>query len=203
MTDPRFKIVLLNKLPSERKGRGKRAVEEERRYIRKHFVHRSNAELLAFLKRSKKARKLFKELGPDQLILAYSFNYYTKPGDPDSLNADAAKMNDLNNEIFKICSITAPVADLNSKKLILTDSAFTAQDYGQPFMDEYCRRAGVKPTNGEIIFLISTTMDPWTTDIPRTPDTPEGDFLAVVEDALREAVYQGLSKVLPEAAQPK
>jgi hypothetical protein len=38
-------------------------------------------------------------------------------------------------------------------------------------------------------FLISTTMDPWTTE------TERGDFLATIEDALRKAAHRALDEL--------
>ena len=59
--------------------------------------------------------------------------------------------------------------------------------YGHRFVDAFCRRMGVDP-EAELgaSFLISTQMDPWTTE------TSGGDFLAVVEQALRRAAHRAL-----------
>jgi len=193
MTDPHFKITMLHKLPTI-EGRSEEDIKAE---IRKHFIHHNNWELLKHLKKHDDAAELFMKLGSDQLILAYSFNFYKEPGNPNSLNTDVTQMNALNNRIFEICSITAPIPDLSSKKLILTNSSFSIDNYGPAFVDEYCCRAGVEnPDRQDVPFLISTTMDPWTTDVARTPDTPEGDFLAVIEDALREAVLKAREEVI-------
>ncbi len=144
--------------------------------------------MLTLLKRNRKAQALFMDLGSDQVILAYSFNFFDKSG--RSLNKDAKKLKELNDAIFELCSITKPGDDLNRKDLIVTSSAFDAESYGGQFVDHYCRRLGVSnPNNLAIPFLISTTMDPWTTD------TPRGDFLQEVERALRHAFYQALKEL--------
>jgi hypothetical protein len=81
-----------------------------------------------------------------------------------------------------------PKEDINSKLLILTSSDFDVMNYGAPFMQHYSKRLGIdNPNNATIPFLISTTMDPWTTE------TEGGDFLKVMEDALRSVVYQALA----------
>jgi hypothetical protein len=141
-------------------------------------------DLLEFLAGTPKARNLFRELGSDQVILAYSFNFKNKAG---QWNRDPDKLAKLNNEIFKICSIMDPTQDVNSKLLILTSSDFDVASYGAPIIQHYSKRIGIdNPGNATIPFLISTTMDPWTTD------TAGSDFLQVVEDALRSVAYQAL-----------
>jgi glutamate/tyrosine decarboxylase-like PLP-dependent enzyme len=192
MDDPCFKIVLLQMLPSERDNEGQTAVDKQRKYIRKHFVDTNNVRLLRLLRKDAKARDLFGKLGSDLVILAYSFNYFTASG---QLNCDPRKFAELNSEIFKICSITRPVSNLSSKSLILTSSSFTVADYGRDFVEHYCRRLGVQLQNEiPVPFLISTTMDPWTTD------TTKGDFLVTVEKALRGAVHRAIKKVDPDPA---
>ena len=151
---------------------------------RQHFVESTNANLLRLLNRDARARDLFMELGSDQVILAFSFNFVDKHG---SLNTDARKLNKLNDAVFSLCSVTGLARDLNAKDLILTSSSFDPAAYGQPFVDHYCARLGVDPVPDlPVSFLISTTMDPWTTD------TPAGDFLEEVEKALRTAVHRAI-----------
>jgi hypothetical protein len=85
-----------------------------------------------------------------------------------------------------------PTEEVNSKSLILTSSEFDVGSYGAPFLQHYSKRLGIdNPDNVTIPFLISTTMDPWTTD------TEGGDFLKVIEDSLRNAANQALAEVDP------
>lgn len=191
MKDSKFKIVLFQMLPAERANKPDAAVDAERQYISDNFVNGSNDRLEALLRRDKKARDLFMELGSDQVILAFSFNFYVKPG---QLNASAEKMNKLNDKVFDLCSMIPPVSKQKMKdvELILTSSTFDPRDYGQSFVDHYSRRLGVVPEPGvPLSFLISTTMDPWTTDT----FTPKGDFLLVVEKALRKAVHRAIKEI--------
>ena len=182
----RLKIVVFQMLPAERRNEGEAAVENQRNYIRDNFVHRSNEDLRKLLKDDEKARELFMELGSDQVILAYSFNFFDKSG--KRVNTDAEKLKKLNDEVFNLCSIMDPRDNLNKKELIVTSSAFDVENYGNYFVDHYCTRLGIRnPNNLPVPFLISTTMDPWTTD------TTKGDFLEKVEDGLRNAFYRALN----------
>ncbi len=62
--------------------------------------------------------------------------------------------------------------------------------YGQHFVDAFCRRLGVLPqAELGVDFLISTTMDPWTTE------TAGGDFLATIEAALVRAAHRALDEL--------
>jgi glutamate/tyrosine decarboxylase-like PLP-dependent enzyme len=193
MTDERFKLVVFQMLRAERENRGETEIEAQRKFICKHFVRTSNAELRKLLKDDSEARRLFMDLGSDQVILAFSCNFVDRSG---RMNTVAKDMNTLNDKIFELCSVIKPVPDLNKLNLILTSSSFDPRPYGQPFVDHYCRRLGVVPEPGlAISFLISTTMDPWTTE------TSQGDFLAVVESALRGAVHQAIDE-MPRPAKP-
>ena len=182
----RLKIVVFQMLPAERRNEGDAAIQNQRNYIRDNFVHRSNEQLRKLLKGDEKARELFMELGSDQVILAYSFNFFDKSG--TRLNTDAEKLKKLNDEVFNLCSIVKPRENLNKKELIVTSSAFDAENYGNHFVDHYCTRLGIRNSNNlPVPFLISTTMDPWTTD------TTKGDFLEKVENGLRNAFYRALN----------
>ncbi len=185
---PRYKIVTFQELPAMPKSLIAQGAKDPLKYIEENFVSRTNEELWEFLEKDKDAKKLFNDLGSDQVILAYSFNFYTaNQSNKLELNRDVLKLNKLNKKIFDICSITTPPANLNDTKLILTSSEFDKDSHGKPFLDHYCRRLGVQnPNYSPVTFLISTTMDPWTTD------TPKGDFLQVVEDELREAAEKAI-----------
>jgi glutamate/tyrosine decarboxylase-like PLP-dependent enzyme len=191
MEDERFKIVFFQELPSERAGASPDVVAAEKRYIRDHFVDVSNEKLKALLRSDAKARDLFAELGSDQVILAYSFNFYERPG---RLNQDPGKVNTLMDKVFDRCSITKPpssTANLNKVELIVTSSSFDPDLYGADFVDRYAERLGLPPGAGvPIDFLISTTMNPWTTE------TPDGDFLKVIERSLRTAVHHALDDMM-------
>jgi len=195
MRDERFRITFLQRLPAERDQLGEAEVARQKEYIRENFVDCDNDSLLRFLRHNDSARRLFMQLGSDQVILTYSFNFYDKRG---RLNTDSRKANALNGKVFDICSITSPNDNVYRKNLILTSSSFDPNDYGQPFVDHYCGRLGVTPqARLPIRFLISTTMDPWTSDAPDpwVRGGPKGGFLAVVEEALRGAVLQALREL--------
>lgn len=183
----RYSLTPFQMLPAERNGGSPDDIRAQRHYIADNFVNCTNVQLLSLLASDVAARNLFRELGSDQVILAYAFNFKDRDG---HWNTDPDRLAKLNNQIFKICSIMSPHQDVNSTPLILTSSDFDVGSYGAPFIQNYSRRLGIdNPDNTTIPFLISTTMDPWTTD------TAAGDFLKVVEDALRGAVYQALAEL--------
>lgn len=181
MTDPRFAITCFNLLPAQRADEGPAAVERQLEFIRERIVGRSNEQLLA----DPEAMALFQELGSDQLIVSYAFNSLDADGHP---NPSVEEANRLNSKVFELLSLTIG-EQVNDKNLLVTSSEFGPQQYGPAFMESFRRRLGVEgEEETPITFLLSTVMDPWTTE------TPEGSFLTVIEQALREAVLTVLDQ---------
>ena len=127
------------------------------------------------------------------MILAFALNFRGTDG---AWNTDLARANLFNDRVFALCSVIEPREDMregtgtggSGLDLVLTSSRFDRATYGAGFVDAFCRRMGVAPVaDMGVDFLISTTMDPWTTD------TAGGDFLAVVEAALRDAAHRALA----------
>ncbi len=176
-----FRIELLQMLPAERDGLGPDAVKRQRDIV-SGFVGLTNDELRLRLAKDEEAAALFREIGSDQVILSYAFNFRDR--NTGTWNTDPAACNKLNDAIYGLCSIMDAEADPNQVDLVITGSAFDVDGYGRDFVEHFGRRLGLRTPDDKISFLISTTMNPWTTD------TPAGDFLAVVEAALRDALYK-------------
>jgi glutamate/tyrosine decarboxylase-like PLP-dependent enzyme len=175
-----FRIAMFQMLPAEHQGLGAEAVRHQRDMVAS-FVGLNNDELQAKLKSNPEADSLFREIGSDQVILTYAFNFR----DPATgeWNTDPEACNKFNNAIYSICSISDENKKPSDVDLVLTGSVFDVDGYGADFVEHFSRRLGLNnPAGQSIAFLISTTMNPWTTD------TTGGDFLAIVEAALRSAV---------------
>ena len=186
LEDDRFRITLFNQTPAERARRPDVELAEERRVIR-GFTDLSNAELDARLTADPAARALFTALGSDQVILAFSLNFRTPGGE---MNDDLAKANAFNERVFSHCSVIEPRPDMSDLELVLTSSRYEPRMYGHNFVDAFCRRLGVRPhAELGVDFLISTTMDPWTTE------TDAGDFLVTIQEALRRAAHRSLDEL--------
>ena len=185
LEDPRFTITLFNQTPAERSHAGPEALAAERALIRR-FATLDNGALSHLLDTDPAAAHLFSELGSDQVILAFALNTRTETG----LNADLTRANAFNQRVFSLCSMIEPRADFTGLDLLLTSSRFDPSVYGHRFVDGFGARMGVAraPDTG-IDFLISTTMDPWTTE------TDGGDFLAELELALRRAAHRALDEL--------
>ena len=189
----RFKITLLQRLPAERAGDNPKDVDVELERIR-GFVRLSDAGLEELLQKDFTAYTLFNGLGSDQVILAYSFNFWDEKA--NGWNQDLERHNRLNKKIFDICSSPPPGANRHVPELILTASAFDAENYGERFINAYCERLGIRNTSGaDVSFLISTTMDPWATEIKTGPHAPRTDFLEIFADSLKRAVEQAFVKL--------
>jgi len=182
LDDPRFTVTLFNRTPAERAHAWPGEIAAERTLIRR-FVDLDNQALSRLLDEDAAARDLFSQLGSDQVILAFSLNFRTAAGP----NTDLARANLFNERVFALCSMIEPRANFDGLDLILTSSRFDPATYGHGFVDAFAARMGVQPAAElGVDFLISTTMDPWTTE------TNGGDFLATIEQALRRAAHQAL-----------
>jgi glutamate/tyrosine decarboxylase-like PLP-dependent enzyme len=187
MKDDRFIVIPFHRLPAEKSMESKEKICEQIEFIRKRIVGRTNAEIV----QDKEAMDLLREIGSDQALIPYIFNFKDKTG---KLNTDIAKMNELNATIFKILSmVPGDLAD--SKSLIVTSSEFKQDIYGNKFMNALRERLGIKGgDNTSITFIISTVMNPWITDLQSDDPQPK-PFLDVIENILRSTVYRALEAI--------
>ena len=186
LEDERVRVTLFNPTPAERNRRPDDELAAERDAIRS-FVAVDNAALEALLERDPAASALFVALGSDQVLLAFALNYRLGDG---RMNTDLARANALNRHVFRHCSIVEPREDHGGVELVLTASRFEPQVYGHAFVDAFCRRLGVLPqAELGVDVLISTTMDPWTTE------TEGGDFLETVVKALQRAAHRAVDEL--------
>ncbi|HYZ64475.1 MAG TPA: pyridoxal-dependent decarboxylase [Acetobacteraceae bacterium] len=186
LEDARFSVTTFNRTPAERRRAPAKAMAAERAMLRR-FVELNNCALQRLLDSDPDARALFEQIGSDQVILAFALNERLPDGTP---NPDLARANALNERVFALCSVIEPERNRDEVELILTSSRFDPAMYGQGFVDRFCRRMGVVPPPGDYVdFLISTTMDPWTTEADGT------DFLATIEAALRRAAHRALDEL--------
>jgi hypothetical protein len=185
--DDPFIIVPFQRLPAEKAGQSPAEVKAQLEYIRKEIVPKTNDELIA----DPKAMALFRELGSDQTIIAYAFNFKTEQG----LNKNVDLVNDLNNTLFELLSLSPDRDKVYQQPLIVTSSDFEPATYGQKLLHSFKQRLGVEGDPAtSIAFLLSTTMDPWLTD------TSQGNFIPTLIAALREAVLKAIAKTTPSAA---
>ncbi|MEI2583089.1 hypothetical protein [Scytonema sp. PRP1] len=171
--EDRFTIVPVPRLPAEISGSD---VEQQIQFIRDRIDKASNDELLG----DKEALHLLSEIGPDQNIITYAFNFKHPDG---SLNTDLNLANRLNRAIYDKLSID-PGEDIYGYKLIVSTTKFDAAHYGEAFIEHYKQRLlGVSGATGSSITVFrSTVLEPWLTE------TSKGSFLDVLEHEFRQAV---------------
>lgn len=187
--DP-FIVVPFQRLPAERAGRPRPEVRAQLEFIRERIVPRTNDELIA----DRKAMALFRELGSDQTIIAYTFNFLNADG---SRNADPAKLLALNTEIFNRLSLHPDPKKVRRTPMIVTSSSFDPATYGRPLVDGLKARLGIKgDPRAAVPFLISTTLDPWITD------TATGNFIPRIIDILRRTVLAVIGEMEHGGAPP-
>jgi len=97
MEDDRFILVAFHRLPTEKKGESKDKVQEQIKFIRERIVQATNKEI----ENDREAMNLLRELGSDQTITPYVFNFKQRNGE---INTDIEKMNQLNKGKFNTLS---------------------------------------------------------------------------------------------------
>jgi glutamate/tyrosine decarboxylase-like PLP-dependent enzyme len=179
--DP-FVIETIQRLPAVKRGESGPAVEKELARIAKEIVPRTNEEILA----DTKTMALFRELGSDQNIVSYAFNFLVD----GKRNEHVDKLNALNNAVFEQLSLGRDLEKIPETKMFVTSSTADPAVYGAPIVDDFRRRLGVTGS-GEtpIAFLISTTMDPWLTD------TATGNFIPTLMTIMRDTVLAAVQQV--------
>ena len=128
----RFRLVPFEMLPAEREGLPPEKIEAERRWLRETVVETTNQGLLARIGNDSAFAKMFRDLGSDQVIVAFALNALDKEGKP---NLSLTCANTFNQAVFERCSMTVPTADLSKVGLFLTSSTFDPAIYGQEFVD--------------------------------------------------------------------
>jgi glutamate/tyrosine decarboxylase-like PLP-dependent enzyme len=178
-----FIIVPFQQLPAAEHGDLPPVVHAQYEFVRTQIVPKSDDELLA----DTKAMELFRNLGSDQIIIAYAFNFKNTDG---TVNRNLSRANDLNNAVFNALSLqTFDPGTIPTIPMFVTSSSFDPATYGQPFVDAFGSRLGVDVTQGTAItFLVSTTMDPWITN------TAHGSFIPKLVEVMRDTVVTAIQK---------
>lgn len=185
--DP-FIIVPTQRLPAEKEHPDdEKEILKQLEFIRTEIVPKSNAELY----NNPELMKLFRELGSDQIIIGYAFNYLAN----GAMNRSVEKMNRLNARIFEKLSMSpdaavGPFSRADVPPLIVTGSRFDPAMYGGDYLNRMRRQLGVEGDDDlPIEYLVSTTMDPWLTD------TEAGNFIPELVRALRETVIETIEEI--------
>ncbi|MEZ6041703.1 MAG: pyridoxal-dependent decarboxylase [Planctomycetaceae bacterium] len=126
--------------------------------------------------------RFFNELGPDQQIVDYTFNFRRGDG---TLNKCLADMNSMNAKIYDALHVQEG-RDVNQYDLLITQTEMSVSDYGDAFIQSYLDRMKItrpEPGNCQIYVNRSVVMDPW---IDSTPSGKgNGNFFDVIFDVLR------------------
>ena len=174
--DDPFIVVPVQQIPAEKEGKSQEEIEAQLKYIRENIAKKENAELV----NDPKAMALLKELGSDQIIITYAFNFKKKDG---KLNKDPNLANKFNKEIFDKLSLSPDPSITKDTPLIITTSEFDPEIYGRDFVRTFMRRLGVRDDEPLTMkFISSTTMCPWLTA------TRDGNFIPTLIKDFREAI---------------
>ena len=156
-----------------------KSASDKHGFVRDRVAFRSLDQIAA----DNDAIRTLQEMGPDQNIITYAFNFKNSNG---SLNQSASKMNALNEQIYQQLSIN-PGSDIYGYRLILSTTRLDRQSYGDDFINDLKDRLGIDQSEGDCITVLrSTIMDPWI-------GNPKGDaFVDIFEEELRSAIARSL-----------
>ncbi len=167
----RFVVVPIPRLPTEKNNQSEQEIIKEKQLIKNQIYGLDNKSI------NRNVRRLLPEIGPDQNILAYAFNFKEKNG---ALNQNLSLMNKLNKAIYDHLSIN-PGEDIYNYDLVVSTTDLDIENYGKDFIEDYKRRSGIKGEGDKITVLRSVVMDPWVTE------TTSGSFLETLEEEFRKA----------------
>jgi len=138
------------------------------------------------------------DLGPDQNILTYAFNFKIN----GKRNASLAKLNEFNKRLYEHLSIK-PNKDIYDRTLIVSTTDFTEETYGKEFIRSYKERLGVGRSRGTTITVLrSVVMDPWLTETYYA-DRQSPSFLDVIEAEFRKAISEILKQPYFHGREPR
>jgi len=162
LEEPAFTVTPFQRLPAERAGAPDADVAAQKARIAREILPLDNEALLMAFEEDPELLELFRELGSDQTIVTYAFNFRTA----DGLNRDLHRMNEMNDLVFQALSLQHfEGGSVPKAPMFVTASSFSPEAYGQDLVSNFARRAGVEPNEGtEVKFIISTTQNPWLTE---------------------------------------
>lgn len=150
-----FFVVPLIPIPAIQEGLPPAQVQAQYEFIRDRIVNVTNAQLIA----DTEAFALFKELGGDETIITYIYNYYNNDRTP---NNDMKKVNALNDAIYQAFSYKPYENNTQNTPIVVTSSSFTREVDGDYLVDSLRSRLGVVTDyDAPVNFIISTIMNPW------------------------------------------
>ncbi|NIZ59807.1 decarboxylase [Sedimentitalea sp. CY04] len=191
---PTVTVTPLQRLPAEKAGGTPFEIEEQKHILARSVAPRSNSQLLSVFESRPEVFELFRESGSDQSIVTYAFNFRTAEGE----NSDLQLMNDMNLDIFQQLSIQSyNGGHVPNAEMFVTSSEFSPDTFGQDFVDHYAQRCGVTPSKGMgLVYLISTTQNPWLTETMHNKKSENGNMLPELMKVLSRAAEKAAQKVI-------
>jgi hypothetical protein len=157
-------------------------VRAQLRLIRERIARRSSADIRA----DHEAAALLAEIGPDQNIVTYAFNFRLPDGSP---NRDLSLANRLNEALYARMRVR-PGDDIYGYRLMVSHTVLRPEEYGGELLRWLTHRLGVEEADDrEVVVLRSVVMDPWVTE------TARGSFLDILEAELRALLDEVLEEL--------
>jgi len=178
-----FIMVPLPRLPIERTGGDK---ESYLATLRQRLYGKTQSEILA----DPEAMAMLREIGPDQNIICYAFNFKRLD---NSINDDPqlfSKLIDLVYDRFHVHYYqNGKAEDFHKYQFFLTKTVFQLDDYGPTFIGNYAKRLGLSQTPDSLPVLRSVMMNPYLSDLP-----DGGSFL----DEIIKILHRNVTEIIEQ-----
>ena len=197
--DDPFIVVPLARLPSERQGSGWH--DQAWPLLVGRMAEMAIDDIMA----DPELSRHFNEIGPDQNIVDYTFNFKCANG---ALNRSIEHCNALNAAVYDAFHVHEGKVEglkidfggnVQEVPLIISQTEMSVGDYGEPFMRDYAARLGLDlPSPGEDFKLKvnrTVVMDPWLSRIEKDGRP----FLDVIFAIMRDEVTR---RALAAASSP-
>jgi len=185
-----FTCTPLTRLPTEREGARPPIVAAQAKLVKDKFPKNSLENF-----KEQIGGAMFRDLGPDENIVDYVFNFKKQDG---QWNTSLDDLNTMNKYIYDQLHVHWGT-DINDYELLITQTTMSDDDYGPVFMGTYLNRifsdagagdqTGGEKQNISLKVNRSVVMDPW---LAETKTDVVHDFYLVIMTALRKTVTKAV-----------
>ncbi|KAF9526517.1 hypothetical protein CPB83DRAFT_837286 [Crepidotus variabilis] len=152
-------------------------LEEEKKFIRKHILPKSNEQLV----RNRLAMKELRALGSDLNINAFACNFCINGKD----NTDIEEANYLNNRVFQALSVTSTDEKPADTPMFLSATTSAMADYGE-CCTNFKRRMGLEVDSSQDLFVLR--------NVVMSPFQSAGNFVNDLADIFQETLEREMKE---------
>lgn len=163
-------------------------------FVKKHIYGKSLKKIL----HDEKIRQFIKEIGSDQNIFNYAFNFYIEKNGKKEVNKELTWVNAFNQLIYDKLHVQ-PWENVEQLDLMITMTTFNLDEYGSRFIGSLGRRLKIETPAPDTIpnlnFQRSVAMDPWVAETYFSEEKHMNFYQSVVVPTLLATVRQCVDEI--------